>query len=142
VEVQYISDTVGHGVFSLDSVKKGTEMWIPNLVEKIPVTEVACRLETMIAEEAQVFLRQGFVLATELDFLCVNVNDLGRFTSHSSKPNMGYAEGGVTSIALRDIEAGEELTCDYSGLGSPPWYKELCARYEVTPTDEVARLYP
>lgn len=141
VEVRFVSDTVGHGVFSLESVKKGTEMWIPNLVEKIPSDEVATRLEPMSKEEANIFLRQGFVLATDLDSLCVNVTDMGRFTSHSSNPNMGCASGSDISVALRDIQAGEELTCDYRGLGSPPWYKELCLEYDVTPTDEVARLY-
>jgi SET domain-containing protein len=143
VEVRFVSDIVGHGVFSLESVKGGTELWIPNLVEKVPSSEVVIRLAAMNNnDEANIFLRQGFVLAAEPGYLCTNVSDMGRFTSHSSNPNMGYADGSNISIALRDIGAGEELTCDYAGLGSPPWYKELCLRYGVTPTDEVVRLFP
>jgi len=137
VELRFVSPEIGHGVFALDFVKKGTEMWTPQLVEKIHFSDVGDRLATLSKEKAHEYLRQGFILATELDYLCVNVDDLGRFTNHSSNPNMGYADGSPKSIALRDILPNEELTCDYHGLGSPPWYKELCALYGVKPTDEV-----
>lgn len=137
VELRWISPVVGHGIFALEYVHEGTEVWIPNLVEKIHFSDVGKRLETFSKDKAHEYLRQGFVVASDLDYLCVNVDDLGRFTNHSSNPNMGYADGSPKSIALRDIEPNEELTCDYGGLGSPQWYKALCAQYGVTPTDEV-----
>ena len=89
------------------------------------------------------YLRQGFVLASDLNNLCVNTNDLGRYTNHSSNPNSGFAEftsSTDASVALKDISVGEEITCDYSGLGSPQWYKDLCAQYGVLSTDAVAKL--
>lgn len=41
--------------------------------------------------------------------------DDARFWNHSAMPNTGAnSDGGFTSVALRDIAAGEELTEDYS----------------------------
>lgn len=54
-------------------------------------------------------------MENESNVLCVNQNDEGRFVNHSSQPNCGYASVDEPSVALRDIVAGEELTCDYSG---------------------------
>jgi hypothetical protein len=42
--------------------------------------------------------------------------DHARFINHSPTPNTGAPADGappVTTIALRDIAAGEEITCDY-----------------------------
>ena len=37
-----------------------------------------------------------------------------RFINHSSSPNIEFKEGmGGDGYSLRDIEVGEELTCDY-----------------------------
>ena len=58
--------------------------------------------------------------------------------NHSLEPNCAAGLAGGT--ALRDIAAGEELTCDYSGLASPPWYEALCRRHGVTSTAEVVKL--
>jgi len=35
------------------------------------------------------------------------------FINHSCEPNVGFA-GNVVLVAMRDIEAGEELTTDYA----------------------------
>ena len=53
-------------------------------------------------------------IKTPGDFLFqVNPEDAGRFTNHSSVPNMGF-EG-----ALKDVSEGEELVMDYSFHGDP-----------------------
>ena len=43
-------------------------------------------------------------------------NDL-RFINHSSKPNAAYYDD-ATVVALRDIEPGEEIVHDYTGIGA------------------------
>jgi hypothetical protein len=57
---------------------------------------------------------------------------------------MGYADftpgQAEKSFALKDIAVGDELTCNYSGLGSPQWYKDLCVQYNVLATDDVTKL--
>lgn len=143
VELRYINEFIGHGVFALEDAPSGTALWSPVLVEKLTPIELTEKLEKLNKESAHEYLRQGFVLSSDLDHFCVNVHDLGRFTNHSSNPNVGYADfasNADTSVALRDIKAGDELTCDYSGLGSPQWYKDLCKQYNVLSTDEVAKL--
>lgn len=145
VELRFINEFIGHGVFSLNFIPKSQPVWLPTLVEKWTCDELTRKLEEMSPEKANEYLRQGFILATDLDHFCANVTDLGRSTNHSSNPNSGYAAFTSTtdpSIALRDIQVGEEITVDYSGLGSPAWYKALCSRYAVLPTDEVAKLDP
>jgi SET domain-containing protein len=143
VELRFINEKIGHGVFSLGFIPKGTPLWIPALVSKISCDDLPEILNNMTPDTANEYLRQGFVLASDLQHLCVNINDLGRFVNHSNDANCGYAEFTTVadaSVALRDIKADEEITCNYSGLGSPLWYKELCRIYNVTPTDEVVLL--
>jgi len=150
VDVKFISDEIGHGVFAREHVSRGTPVWTPMLVTTLTCEELAMPLKEMTASKAHEFLRQGFVLETDDNHFCVNPNDEGRFMNHSSDPNVGYAKfdsdlnntsrSGM-SCALRDISAGEEMSCDYSGLGSPQWYKDLCSQYGVIPTDEVAKRY-
>ncbi len=46
--------------------------------------------------------------------LYVLTGDHDRFMNHSDDPNVGMnPDGTSTNIALREIAAGEELTCDY-----------------------------
>eukprot|EP00697_Spironema_sp_BW2_P011592 gnl/Spiro4/27337_TR13611_c0_g1_i1.p1 gnl/Spiro4/27337_TR13611_c0_g1~~gnl/Spiro4/27337_TR13611_c0_g1_i1.p1 ORF type:complete len:177 (-),score=45.82 gnl/Spiro4/27337_TR13611_c0_g1_i1:86-595(-) len=154
-EVRFVNGSIGHGVFATEFIPKGTPLWVPTKVVKFTHEQVAETLRGLSASAAHEYLRQAFVLASDLEHLCVNVDDTGRFTNHSSTPNCGFADfesdvvGAVVdgvgvdvrvSVALRDIAVGEEITVDYAGLGSPQWYKDLCALYGVLPTDEVARL--
>lgn len=144
VTLKFINKEIGHGVFAVERIQQGTACWKPVLVKKYSPDEVKITLSEMTPERAHEYLRQAFVLPGDLDHLCVNVDDLGRFVNHSSNPNSGYADFSTdedASVALRDIEAGEEITVDYGGLGSPDWYKQLCNEYGVLPTDEVARRF-
>ena len=100
----------------------------PSLVSELSPEEAAAHLQTLEWEEAQTFLRQAFVSAEDLDHLCSNPTDEGRFMNHSAAPNCGAGlQGGDCT---RDVEVGEELTCDYARLGCPQWYQELCTPME------------
>jgi SET domain-containing protein len=46
--------------------------------------------------------------------------DDGRFMNHAGSPNLDFSVPGVATAA-RDIEAGEELTCDYDDLADRPY---------------------
>ena len=89
----------------------------------------------------QELLRQSFVALSDPGALCINPFDSGRFTNHSSAPNVGACVNhSSASYALRNIAAGEELTCDYAAFVTPAWYQELCSKYGVLTTEEVVQL--
>ena len=141
VEVRIIDDIKGKGVYLLENVTKGTLLWTDDLVTQIHKDDLVVMLSKMEKNEARVFLRQAFVLADKLDYLNVNPEDDGRYVNHSSEPNCGYASKAKPSVALRDIEKGEEITCNYSGLGSPEWYKDLCKHYGCLSTEQVVEQF-
>ena len=141
VEVKYIDSTIGHGVFSSSFIKAGTLLWRPTLVKKYDRDEAREYMSKIDRDAAAVWLRQAFVIAEDSNFLCVNIDDEGRFVNHSSNPNTMYASDDEPSVALKDILEGEELTCNYGGLGCPEWYQSLCVEYNVLSTDEVTRLF-
>ena len=47
------------------------------------------------------------------------------YCNHSCEPNLGWA-GNILSVAMRDINAGEELTIDHATHLSDPSYKMTC----------------
>jgi SET domain-containing protein len=48
---------------------------------------------------------------------CTMNNDDGRFYNHSDDPNTAWNEERNAEVAIKDIEAGEEITCDYGEWG-------------------------
>jgi hypothetical protein len=126
VEVKFINSTIGHGVFALHPIKRGTLLWTSKCVTSHTIEEATAILEALSPTEKKVWLRQTFVLSADPLHICSNPTDPGRYMNHSFNPNSGYASEEMPSVALRDVAAGEELTCDYSGLGSPEWYQNLC----------------
>lgn len=55
----------------------------------------------------------------ELPVKGLNNLDISFYLNHSKKPNLKYADDRESFISIRDIEAGEELTADYSVLDNP-----------------------
>jgi SET domain-containing protein len=44
------------------------------------------------------------------------------FLNHSCRPNLGFVDGSLMLYALCDIQAGDELTFDYStSMDEPGW---------------------
>lgn len=132
----------GRGVFALAAIPHGTLLWTPNLLTSLDADELKQHLAAMDFESAHVYLRQGFVAPAAADRLQVNPTDDGRFVNHSRNPNCGACEDPEKgSLALRDIAAGEEITCDYSGFANPEWYVDLCRLYNVVSTADTALLF-
>jgi hypothetical protein len=85
-------------------------------------------------EAIRTFLRRGFVLPAPQDHIFhSNVADAGCFMNHSSNPNCGQPHG-----TLREIHMGEELTMDYSGNGNPQWFVDICHKYGMLTSVEIA----
>jgi hypothetical protein len=58
-------------------------------------------------------------------WLCSDGSSLDDQVNHSCDPNTGFIEGTPVLYALRDIEAGEEISYDYStSISEPGWSLE------------------
>ena len=104
------SSISGIGVFATHFIPKGTVIW--KLDERFYVmvkqTDVAS-LPQIMQDHIQKYcyphmLRDGII--------CCDI-DNGRFMNHSNPANTKFSDPEL-GWAIRDIEAGEEITCNYS----------------------------
>ncbi len=100
----------GVGVFTAEPIKEGTLIWRldPNFDRLVHRTF----LESAPEHFREFFTRYAYPLDSNPDTLILEV-DNGRFMNHQDAPNTQYREI-VRGFAIRDIDAGEELTCNYS----------------------------
>ena len=99
----------GLGVFCRDPVARGEVVWRhdPLLDLRVPRARLAdypANVREFIERYAYVDLRDPAMLVLE--------SDEGKFMNHAARPNTDF-RGRDEGIALVDIPAGTELTCDY-----------------------------
>ncbi len=108
-ELRFISEEIGYGVFAREPIPRGTILW------------VLCRLDMIFTPKEvaafpppyQPVLEQySYIDAEGRVILCW---DHGRYVNHSCEPAM-LAVGGDFEIAVRDIAADEQVTCEYGHL--------------------------
>lgn len=102
----------GLGLFALEAIPTGTPLWRfePGFDRAFTPEQFAA-----LPPPAQAHLRH-FAYLDEVSGSWVLNGDLTIFMNHSSPPNTGAMPGAaepVITVALRDIAAGEELTCNY-----------------------------
>jgi hypothetical protein len=102
VEVKYINDSIGHGLFTKADIPKGKLLWTPVLVKQYSIEECKQILRSKSKSDANRWLRQSFILMHDQNHLCVNETDVGRFMNHSSNPNTGAASSSEPSVSLRN----------------------------------------
>jgi len=97
----------GYGVFAAARIPRGTVVW-----EFDPEADWALTDAEMAAFPAK--LREQMEAWTYLseDGMYILCSDGAKFMNHSFEPNCND-EGPKYTVAARDIEVGEELTCDY-----------------------------
>jgi hypothetical protein len=107
------SDIAGIGLFAAEDIAEGTVTWrfwrdldrllMRDEIDKLPEPARSSLLDHVYLNEAS----GRFVLCA----------DNARFMNHADDPNTaGVHEPGAIEgydIAIRDIRAGEEMTCDY-----------------------------
>lgn len=99
----------GIGLYAKVFIPKGTVVWRHNdLIDLLISKEEADTLSE--PSKKQFYNYAYFDIAYEKYLLC---GDDGRFFNHSTTPNCDDSQRDVT-VALRDINPGEELTVDYS----------------------------
>jgi SET domain-containing protein len=110
----------GVGVFAAEPIKKGDLVWKfdPSFDRLIPMDRYLSAPPYL----KELLDRYAYPSPERPDFIVYEV-DNGRFMNHSETPNTDFSEFGG-AIALRDIEAGEELTCNYA---------DFFAGYELLP---------
>ncbi|MBX3269537.1 MAG: SET domain-containing protein [Sandaracinaceae bacterium] len=105
----WISDEVGYGVRATRRIPKGTIMWALDPLDRIFGPQEVQRLGAGLWPALETY---SYVDGTGNRVLCW---DHGRFMNHSCRPT-DLSPGVEYEIAVRDIEEGEEITCDYSSL--------------------------
>lgn len=102
----------GLGVFAVDALPRGTPIWRfePGFDRKFSAAQFSA-----LPAEARAHLR-WFAYVDKETAEWVLSGDHACFMNHAPEPNTGAPCGAtppVTTVALRDIAAGEELTCNY-----------------------------
>jgi uncharacterized protein len=132
------SPIAGLGLFADENIKEGQMVWRydPNSSLLITRPQMTTFLASSESEQTALFyLMYGFYVAP-MDGLLLCL-DNGRFVNHSTSCNLGPVNLDQEtrwrySIALRDIEKGEELTEDYSISFDPSdWVNELCQEHQI-----------
>ena len=122
----YLSESAIHGVgvFTPEPIAKGTLLWefAPSIDWKITPEEMQ-----RFPEPYQSRFRMYCYLSPE--GIYVFCGDNAKFMNHSTDPNCDDPEGRYT-VANRDIEAGEELTSDYTTFDLESADKGADALYE------------
>lgn len=108
-ELRFVSPEIGYGVFAREPIPKGTLLW------------VLCQLDIIFSRAEAAALpppyqpileRYAYTDAAGQVILCW---DHGRYLNHSCDPTM-LGVGGAMEIAVRDVAAGDEITCEYATL--------------------------
>jgi SET domain-containing protein len=102
----------GMGLFAIDPLPRGTPIWRfqPGFDHDFAPAEF-----TALPDPARAHTR-WFCFVSRVDGHVILSGDHACFINHDSRPNTGAppdAPAPVTTVALRDIAAGEEITCDY-----------------------------
>lgn len=107
------SEIHGIGLFAAEFIREGTVVWESHPAFDIRLTaEQISGLPGPCREQIQ-----KYSYREKHSGLYVLCGDDARFFNHSARPNcidVYRGEGGDLTLAARDIEEGEELTCDYA----------------------------
>lgn len=122
--ITYIAPSAieGVGVFAAEPIAKGQiisrfDQTFDRLIPREDYERAPPFLKTLLD-------RYAFPHPDNLDLIVYEV-DNSRFMNHSAAPNTDFSNF-AAGVALRDIAAGEELTCDYNSF---------FAQYELLPPE-------
>ncbi len=108
-EVRYIDEEKGHGLFATRLIPCGTVTWV---LDEIDREITPSEMERYDAKYQEILLTYSFRNNKGNYIFCW---DNGRYINHSFNANCCLTPYNF-EIAVRDIQAGEELTDDYGYL--------------------------
>lgn len=103
------SRIAGIGLFAAQFIPKGTIVW--TYKEKLDALFTKEEIEQFSFASQEQFYNYAYLDKTYGQYLLCG--DDGRFFNHSPVPNCDDSEKNVT-MALQDINSGDELTVDYT----------------------------
>jgi hypothetical protein len=108
-ELRFVHPSIGYGVFATQAIPRGTITWAQCALDRVFTSDEILALEPEYLPHIE---KYAYLNARGEHVLCW---DHGRFMNHSCAPAV-LSPGFDIDIAIRDIRAGEELTCDYALL--------------------------
>jgi hypothetical protein len=99
----------GVGVFAAEPIVAGAAIWV--LDDRLDLLLSEDQLARLSPLQRGFIERYGYPHMTR-DGITVLEFDNGRFMNHCEEPNTDFHDP-ETGWAIRDIAAGEEITCDY-----------------------------
>jgi hypothetical protein len=105
-ELCWISAEIGHGVRATRRIAKGTLTWVRCSLDRVLTR---AEVDALALQYRPIIERYSYVDHLDRHVLCW---DAGRHINHHCDAN-SRAFGLDAQIAIREIEPGEELTCDY-----------------------------
>ncbi len=108
-ELRFVSQEIGYGIFATKKIPKGTITWVKDQLDRVFTPSDISKLTPPNYENLMKYTYRN----KDGDyFFCW---DLTRFINHNHDANSMLTSLGF-EIALRDIEANEEITNDYGTL--------------------------
>ena len=105
-ELRLVDEHTGYGVFATATIPAGTVVWVHDELDQVFSPARVATLPAILQQQVQ---RYAYVNANGDRVLCW---DHGRYMNHSCEPTT-TSIGTLMEIARRDIQPGEELTCEY-----------------------------
>ncbi len=102
----------GRGLFAREAIAAGDVVAVKG--GHIVDTDTMLRLPAHL-QNSEIQIAEGLHLVALTDD---EYEPVMLFINHSCDPNVGF-QGNVVLVAMRDVQAGEELTCDYAMFDSP-----------------------
>jgi uncharacterized protein len=102
----------GLGCFAAERISRGSVIWVFD--ERIDVRIPLAKLAGLPPTAERFFLRYGYVEMRDGEKIVTLCGDHAKHMNHADQPNVIEAgDERQGNIAARDIEADEELTCNY-----------------------------
>lgn len=117
----HINDTIGDGVVATRRIPRGSITWVRDKLDQV-ITPA--KFETLGELYQEVVATYSFIDRLGDYVLCW---DLARYINHSCEANC-LSPGFDLEIAIRDIEAGEELTDEYGSLNLEHDFSCACGK--------------
>lgn len=108
-ELRFVGPDIGYGVFTTAPIPRGTVLWV---LCRFDIVLALRKVAELPVPYRPIIERYAYIDAEGNYILCW---DHARNINHSCDPSM-LGVGTDFEIAVRDLAAGEHVTCEYGGL--------------------------